>query len=263
MVASKTLLVAGDYPLIASPTLAKAFGMATATFLQKLHYCLQKNDVVIYQQRRYWFHSYQQWVETLGFYSISTIKRVISKLKAAGVLIIKKLSAQKWLQTNYYSIDYQKLEQLFVLAQPLMRCKPATTSSVKEVAKMSFPQSKAEIRPVVEKKGDSFALPDYTDQLVLKGTPAPLALPASTEHLNSIPPETRSFYIALRQLKVDIEAQDSRITQWLCHSTAILRHIAYIKQLGQGIERYQWHPPEQLGLDSIKSICTSTRLLNA
>lgn len=33
------LLAPSDYPLIASPTLAKAYGVAAATFLQKLHYC--------------------------------------------------------------------------------------------------------------------------------------------------------------------------------------------------------------------------------
>ncbi len=36
------LLAPSDYPLIASPTLAKAYGVAAATFLQKLHYCLEK-----------------------------------------------------------------------------------------------------------------------------------------------------------------------------------------------------------------------------
>ena len=35
------LLAPSDYPLIASPTLAKAYGVAAATFLQKLHYCLE------------------------------------------------------------------------------------------------------------------------------------------------------------------------------------------------------------------------------
>lgn len=38
------LLVSGDYPLIASPTLAKAFGVAAANFLQKLHYFLENNE---------------------------------------------------------------------------------------------------------------------------------------------------------------------------------------------------------------------------
>lgn len=95
MSTNKTLLIAGDYPIIASPTLAKAYGLAAATFLQKLHYFLQKNDAVVYQERRYWFHSYEQWTHSIGFYSISTIKRVIRTLKHAGLLLIEKLSAKK------------------------------------------------------------------------------------------------------------------------------------------------------------------------
>ena len=42
------LLISGDYPLIASPTLAKAFGVAAANFLQKLHYCLENNEGKIF-----------------------------------------------------------------------------------------------------------------------------------------------------------------------------------------------------------------------
>ena len=89
---SKTnkLLVQGDYPLIASPTLAQAYGMAAATFLQKLHYCLQNSETKTHQSKKYFFHSYEQWVETLGFYSVSTIKRVISKLKQDGILLVNR-----------------------------------------------------------------------------------------------------------------------------------------------------------------------------
>ena len=36
------LLVLGDYPLIASPTLAIKYGMPAAMFLQKLHYCRKR-----------------------------------------------------------------------------------------------------------------------------------------------------------------------------------------------------------------------------
>lgn len=118
MTANKTLLMANDYPLIASPTIAKSYGIAAATVLQKLHYCLQSNDTITYQNRRYWFHSYEQWAKTLGFFIVFLLsrKRAITILKQVGVLLIEKLSAKKWLQTNYYSIDYQKLYELFDLS---------------------------------------------------------------------------------------------------------------------------------------------------
>lgn len=46
------LLVQGDYPLIASPTLAQMYGIASAIFLQKLHYCLQSNESQVIEQHK-------------------------------------------------------------------------------------------------------------------------------------------------------------------------------------------------------------------
>src|SRR5690606_21712857 len=106
------MLVQGDYPLIASPTLAQAYGVASAIFLQKLHYCLQSTDAQLFQQQKFFYHSYEQWAVTLGTYSPSTIKRIVSKLKKVGILVVKKLSQNKWIQTNFYSINYRKLSKL-------------------------------------------------------------------------------------------------------------------------------------------------------
>lgn len=106
------LLVQGDYPLIASPTLAQMYGIASAIFLQKLHYCLQSNESQVIEQHKYFYHSYEQWAVTLGTYSPSTIKRIVSKLKKVGILVVKKLSQNKWIQTNFYSINYRKLSKL-------------------------------------------------------------------------------------------------------------------------------------------------------
>ena len=108
------LLVQNDYPLIASPTLAKVLGIAASVFLQKLHYFLQRSDAKVHQNKKYFFHSLDRWVETLGFYSVSTIKRVIKQLKNEGILLVTKLSKNKWVQTNSYSIDYRVLKKLCV-----------------------------------------------------------------------------------------------------------------------------------------------------
>lgn len=104
------LLVQGDYPLIASPTLAQAYGVASAIFLQKLHYCLQSNDAQLFQQQKFFYHSYEQWAETLGTYSPSTIKRIVSKLKKVGILVVKKLSQNKWIQTNFLCNQLSKAQ---------------------------------------------------------------------------------------------------------------------------------------------------------
>ena len=58
MTKKSKLLVRGDYPLIASPTLAQAYGVPSAMFLQKLHYCLQSSDAKCIQQQKYFYHSW-------------------------------------------------------------------------------------------------------------------------------------------------------------------------------------------------------------
>lgn len=253
------LLVNGDYPLIASPTLAQAYGLAAATFLQKLHYCLQSNDARIHRGRKYWFHTYQQWQETLGFYSISTIKRVVNQLKSTGILIVEKLSQSKWLRTNYYSINYHKLKQAITTSSPENLEKTTVDQQATTVTSMNGqPAGKDEVKACVAKQDLTVAresLPKsvYTPpQLNLEGLIHPLTPSAPAHVLQTMSLQTKSFYNALRQQKVDIHYDDARIEEWLKYRNYILQHIAYLKQCGHGQQRYQWHSPEQLQLDRLK-----------
>lgn len=243
MTANKTLLMANDYPLIASPTIAKSYGIAAATVLQKLHYCLQSNDTITYQNRRYWFHSYEQWAKTLGFYSVSTIKRAITILKQVGVLLIEKLSAKKWLQTNYYSIDYQKLNELFDLSTSNLKCAVNNSTGKEPVA----PAVKLRLNLKTQAQIQDFSLIDCDSQ----GTVTPKNPSAQSEDLSNLEIEVAQFYTVLRQLKVDIHFKDPQIKQWLPHRKKVIRHISYIKHMKAGIERYQWHTPDQLRVAEI------------
>ena len=85
------LLQHQEYPLIASPQLAKELGTAAATFLQKLHFLIsetrkykQKKNLTVHQNRKWWFHTFEEWQSTLGLFSVSTIKRAVAKLKELG-----------------------------------------------------------------------------------------------------------------------------------------------------------------------------------
>lgn len=228
---SSKLLLTGDYPLIASPTLAQAYGMAAATFLQKLHYCLQNSDAKTHQGKKYWFHTFEDWVKTLGYYSISTIKRIVTKLKDEGILIVKKLSQSKWLQTNYYTIDYKKLTQLFT-----PQCEEQTPA-----------QPQKQLTIAKEKKPQPTQQPQQTSKL--NGTSKPLNPIISASQAHTIPTQIRPLYQALLQLKVDIHHHDTRMMQWYKYQQHIIQHISATKEIAGGIERYQWHTPEQLGLD--------------
>lgn len=249
MSTNKTLLIAGDYPIIASPTLAKAYGLAAATFLQKLHYFLQKNDAVVYQERRYWFHSYEQWTHSIGFYSISTIKRVIRTLKHAGLLLIEKLSAKKWLQINYYSIDYQKLEQLFDFTELPVKDASAVPYQKHSIEEPTETPARAPSPAQLKPSNLALAVPTEASTASLQGNPEPGMAGTNTVDLNNLPSEIRHFYLDLQRLRVDIHPSDDRIHYWLPFARTILRHAAYVKEIAGGIERYQWHNPEQLGLE--------------
>lgn len=226
---TQKLLLAGDYPVIASPLIAKTFGMASATFLQKLHYCLQSTDVKTNMGKKYWFHTYTDWVKTIGMYSVATIKRVVKKLTDEGVIIIKKLSAGKWIQTNYYTINYQQLESLFT---------PQATPVAKEEKKITIAKApKAMVKPIT------------VAEVILKGTLQPTTKAATDIELLALPDDKKSLYKALRQLKVDVEYTDVRLDQLVKISNHVVCLITNLKR--DGINKYEWHTLEQLHLDNL------------
>lgn len=268
------LLAPSDYPLIASPTLAKAYGVAAATFLQKLHYCLEHSDAQVHKGKKYWFHSYEQWQQTLGIYSVSTIKRIVAKLKQAEILVIKKLSKNKWLQTNFYSINYRKLKQLI---QPNTQAQPQSST---QTAKTTDSKSISSVHPAEDTQADTLTLSiqnafhtlkdqaithkqslksekcsaqpnlGISEHTMAQGLSQPLSPIAPHEILKNMPLDYRHFYQALLQQRVDIHYSDQRIQYLLKHQKHVIRHIAYIKQHFSGQDRYQWHPLEQLQIDS-------------
>ena len=274
---NNNLLISGDYPLIASPTLAKAFGVAAANFLQKLHYFLENNEGKTFNGKKYWFHSYEQWQSTLGVYSISTIKRIVAKLKRAGILVIEKLAQNKWLQTIFYTINYKKLKQFIKVdsqqdhqakvkslisapvAAPRLQ-KPATAHTVQPTALInSIQQAFQNIKvrsnrfePTLKVAKESRIRPDFVtrESYSIVGLSQPLHPAASKEILKNMDMDYRCFYQALRQQRIDIAYDDQRIQQLLKYQKRILQHIVYIKQNFAGHERYQWHTLEQLQMEN-------------
>ena len=246
MTKKSKLLVRGDYPLIASPTLAQAYGVPSAMFLQKLHYCLQSSDAKCIQQQKYFYHSYEQWADTLGIYSVSTIKRIVSKLKTAGILIVKKLSQNKWLQTNFYTINYRKLSNVVKgTTQP----NQAATSSQDESSTNSPIQgnrSKQRHASTLSITAPTITKPRPSNPTPI-GLPYPLSAVAQASDLQAMSPEKRGLYRQLIQMKVDIHYDDARLNEWLKRKNFIVQQVAYLKdQLGH--LKMHWHSPEQLGL---------------
>lgn len=268
------LLAPSDYPLIASPTLAKAYGVAAATFLQKLHYCLEHSDAQVHKGKKYWFHSYEQWQQTLGIYSVSTIKRIVAKLKQAEILVIKKLSKNKWLQTNFYSINYKKLKQLIqpnTGAQPQSSTQTASTIdttserstnpvkdtqadmltlSIQQAFHTLKDQTNTPERPLKTEKSSAQPNLVISENATVQGLSQPLSPIATHEVLKNMNPDYRHFYQALLQQRVDIHYADQRIQHLLKQQKHVIRHIAYLKQHFSGQDRYKWYALEQLQIDS-------------
>ena len=240
------LLVQGDYPLIASPTLAQAYGVASAIFLQKLHYCLQSDNAQLFQQQKFFYHSYEQWVETLGTYSESTIKRIVSKLKKVGILVVKKLSQNKWIQTNFYSINYRKLSSLLKSSTQSVESETVHQENVQAISAQPSCNVVKQSPTVKVTNSIPCKRPDQPNNT--QGLPSPLAPMASAVILEAMSTEKRSLYHQLLQLKVDIHYDDARLDEWLENQKFIVHKAAYLKdQLGH--LKMRWYSPEQLGLE--------------
>ncbi|BAP35571.1 hypothetical protein AS4_06310 [Acinetobacter guillouiae] len=212
------LLQNNEYPIIASPMLCKELGLPAATFLQKLYYLLnetrkykRKKNLTQHNNRKWWFHTYEDWTDTLGFFSISTIKRAVAKLKQMGLIEINKLDPNKSMRVNYYTINYKKLKELFGI-------------------------SIAQTKPVAEPKA-------VTETIV--GTNTPTQPEATPEQLAIIPSQHRALYQQLRQYKLDIAYNDPRLHFWDKKTRSILAYTASACNR-LNINKWQWHTPEQV-----------------
>jgi hypothetical protein len=217
----KLLLQHNEYPLIASPELAKVLGITAATFLQKLYFLISetrkrktKKNLTTHKGRKWWFHTYEEWQATLGMFSISTIKRAVAKLKKLGLIKIAKLSEIKSIRVNYYTIDYSKLKEMFGI-----NVTPTTAADPKQ-------------KPT-----------PHQDKIV--GTQTPNHAPATPEQLKTLPDKQRQLYNQLRTLKLDISHTEPLLEIWVHHAQTITAYVASAPSR-LDITRWHWHTPEQI-----------------
>lgn len=121
MGSSKLLL--HESPLQVLPTLAIIVGLNEAIVLQQVHYWTEhiaKNQGRLppdqrsnFRSGRWWtYQSFPEWqANSFPFWSLATIKRTFLNLEALGVLVVRQLSRDRRDRTNWYSIDYDRLNQ--------------------------------------------------------------------------------------------------------------------------------------------------------
>lgn len=99
------------HPLLIPPALAKEIGLHEAVILQQIHYWLERSNHFI--NGCLWIYNiYQAWQQQFPFLSLSAIRKAIARLEGLNLLKTERFDKQRWNQTKWYSINYQRLEVL-------------------------------------------------------------------------------------------------------------------------------------------------------
>lgn len=106
-----TKLLLDEEPLVVLPSLAASVGLNESIVLQQLHYWLERSTHV-YEGYKWVYNTYEEWQEQFPFWSVSTIRRIISKLEEKGLIIVGNFNKSKIDKTKWYRIDYEKMNAL-------------------------------------------------------------------------------------------------------------------------------------------------------
>lgn len=109
-------LLYDEQPIVIDRTLSKLLGLNEAIVLQQIHYWLKINEKKKqnFYDGRYWtYNSAKEWQENdFEFWSLKTIQRTFSNLEDQGILIVGNYNPDRRDRTKWYSINYDKLDQL-------------------------------------------------------------------------------------------------------------------------------------------------------
>lgn len=102
-------LLLDESPILIIPSLATRVGLNEAIFIQQLHYWL-KDSKNIKDGFTWVYNTYEDWQEQFPFWSLSTLRRIITKLEKANLIIIGNYNKLKIDNTKWYRINYSQLE---------------------------------------------------------------------------------------------------------------------------------------------------------
>ena len=108
---SPSKLMLPDAPLMVLPRLAAAIGLHEALMLQQIHYWLctagHERD-----GRRWIYNSYTDWAAQLPFWTRETVRRVLGRLRARGLVLTGDYNRHGYDRTLWYTIDYAAVAAL-------------------------------------------------------------------------------------------------------------------------------------------------------
>lgn len=105
-----------EHPLQVLPSLAVKYGLNEAIILQQIHYWSLpkesgKDQGIVIDGVRWIYNTYEGWQKNFPFFSERTIRRAITSLEEAGVLVSTQgLATEGRDRTKYYRIDYERLD---------------------------------------------------------------------------------------------------------------------------------------------------------
>lgn len=106
-------IIQQDTVLLAQPKMIELFGRSSALFLNQLHYWIHNKQTSgkIQNGIKWVYNNLHEWAHQLKL-SERQIQRIICTLREKDVIHVERLSGNKSNRTNYYTINYQKLEKL-------------------------------------------------------------------------------------------------------------------------------------------------------
>lgn len=108
----RSKLLLDEPPLSIIPSLAEKIGLNESIILQQLHYWIPK--ATFQHDGKTWvYNTLADWQNQFKFWSVDTIKRTLQSLKKDGFIEVEQLSEDKRDKTNYYTINYSKIDELF------------------------------------------------------------------------------------------------------------------------------------------------------
>lgn len=111
-------MIENDFLFCAGGKMAAILGVNEALVLGQINYwiCKNKENKVNYKDGRYWtFNSIKKWHEDFFyFWSERTVKRIFKSLEKKGLLIVGNFNKLGFDRTKWYSIDYDKFNEIVV-----------------------------------------------------------------------------------------------------------------------------------------------------
>ncbi|WP_051273724.1 hypothetical protein [Desulfotruncus alcoholivorax] len=105
-----------EQPIVVDKVLAVKIGLNKAIVIQQVHYWIEinKKKKKHYINGRYWtYNTLQEWHENnFEFWSLDTVKRTFTELENKGILLVGNFNQDRRDRTKWYTIDYNKLEEL-------------------------------------------------------------------------------------------------------------------------------------------------------